>query len=253
MIAESKDEENNKKRSKLSTNSKSRTFLRLRRNYNKFIVIITLPILIFAAFSITKALVIQSNLKDIQAFSSDYVTFSEEASCVFKILHEFKYFLNIVVKGSVPTANQITNFGIRFKELNASIDFILPVQEQIDEGVSYLNSGMLQKILIGDLCNLVPPNEQGECMSLFEGVLSKGYLTIRYDLFTFINNYFSRFKTIKANAPANLTAFSLELINNQDFKSYLTAWTMLQTIIFDWLTEAYGDMQTKTNNGYIDV
>jgi len=234
--------------SKLNTNSKSRPFLRLKRDYKKFTAIISTSILVFSALAAVKMVVVRSGLEDIQTYSNQYVILSEEASCVFKILHNYKLLLSASVRGTVPTQDELTAFQVRMNELSRSIDYSLPIKDQIDMGVSSYNTQQLQNILIGNLCKLVSSIEKTECESNFNGALAKGFLSIRYDLYAFVTNYFNRYQQVLTTNPSNLAVVSEELLNDKDLKEYLSTWTLIQKLIFDWLENSYHDIQEKKDS-----
>jgi hypothetical protein len=170
---------------------------------------------------------------------------SEEASCVFKILHNYKFLLSEVVKGTTPTNAQMSDFKSRMSELTRSIDYSLPIKDQPGMGISTANTERLQNILIGDLCSLVDSSEETSCRSNFNGALDKGYLAIRYDLYAFINNYYTRFNQVKTNSPSDLATLSQDLLNDEDLKDFLSTWTLIQDLIFDWLESSYVDIGDK--------
>jgi len=248
VAEEAKIEAINKKMSKLNVNSKSRPFLRLKSNYQKFTMIISTSILVFTALAVVKMVVIRSGLNDIKKYADEFTVLSEEASCVFKILHNYKFLLSEVVKGNTPTDAQLSQFKGRMSELTRSIDYSLPIKDQPGMGISDENTQQLQDILIGDLCSLVDNSEEADCRSNFNGALDKGYLAIRYDLYAFVNNYYTRFNQVKTSSPAALQQLSIDLLNDEDLKDFLSTWTFIQDLVFKWLNTSYVDIVDKKDS-----
>jgi len=247
VINNAKVEDAYRKKSKLNAFSKNRSFLRLKRNYKKYTIIISVSILIFTALAAVKAVVTGNGLNNIKTYAQEFTLLSEEASTVVKVNHNYKLLLSSGVKGIAPSSQELAEFQARLAQLDLSVEFQLPINIQTDLGISSDNVEALQNILIGDLCaqfaSLAPTN----CADLLDGILTKGYLTVRYELYAYISNNFKRFSQV-INDPTKLVQISESYLNEKDLKDFATSWAFIQTLLMNWLDTTYLNIQEKKSD-----
>jgi len=78
--------------------------------------------------------------------------------------------------------------------------------------------------------------------------MTKGYLTIRYELFSYISNNFNRFSQVVNETPQDLTklaALSESYLNEKDLLDYANSWGLISRLILDWLDSTYSNVQDK--------